>query len=164
MATTASHVWRPSASRVLLLDGFIPGPRGMLSRASLPLQWPSKDPADILDYQFDIAAALAGNDGDAIQTIDVLIAPSDDGDLTLISSAADGTRAVLWLQGGVAGTTYSITIIIGTETGRAISRSIALPVMALAAQGASNLSLTTEGGLALVDSDGNPLILGDGTS
>ena len=146
------------------MDGFISGPRGVSLRSSVPLQWPPKDPADILDYQFDIAAALAGNDGDAIQTIDVLITPSDDGDVTLVTSAADGTRAVLWLQGGVAGTTYNITIMIGTETGRVISRSIALPVLAFAAQAASSLPLTTEDGLALVDSDGNPLIMGDGTS
>lgn len=164
MATTASHVWRPSASRVLLFDGFIPGPRGVPVATNLPLRWPPKDPGDILDYQFDIAAALAGNDGDAIQTIDVLITPSNDGDLTLVSSTADGTRAVLWLQGGVGGTTYNVTVMIGTETGRAISRSIALPVIAFAAQGAGSLPLTTEGGLPLVDSDGNPLILGDGVS
>ena len=164
MATTASHIWRPSASRVLLLDGFVPGPRGVPAYTNIPLRWPPKDPADILDYQFDIAPALAGNDGDAIQTIDVLITPSNDGDLTLVSFAADGTRAVLWLQGGIAATTYNVTVMVGTETGRAISRSIALPVIALASQGASNLPLTTEGGLALVDSDGNALVLGDGTS
>lgn len=164
MATTASHVWRPSASRVLMLDGFIPGPRGILARSNLPLRWPSKDPADILDYQFDISPALAGNDGDAIQTIDVLISPSAEGDLAMLSSAADGTRAVLWLQGGVAGTTYDITIMVGTETGRAISRSVILPVTAFAIQGASALPLTTETGGALVDSDGNALVIGDGTT
>ncbi len=162
MATTASHIWRPSASRVLVLDGFVPGPRGVPAFGNTPLRWPSKDPADVLDYQFDIAPALAGNDGDAIQTIDVLITPSNDGDLKLASSAADGTRAVLWLQGGNAGTVYNVTVMINTETGRSISRSISLAVIAFAAQGASNLPLTTEGGLALVDSDGNALVLGDG--
>ena len=164
MATTASHIWRPSASRVLILDGFVPGPRGIPAYPAQPLRWPAKDPADVLDYQFDIAPALAGNDGDAISTLDVIITPSDDGDLTLVSSAADGTRAVMWFQGGSPGTTYNITVMVGTETGRTISRTISLPVIALASQNSSNLPLTTEGGIALVDSDGNPLVLGAGTS
>ena len=83
MATSASHIWRPSASRVLLLDGFVPGPRGFATYPATPLRWPAKDPGDVLDYQFDIAPALAGNDGDAISTIDVLITPSSEGDLVL---------------------------------------------------------------------------------
>ncbi|MDT7951702.1 MAG: hypothetical protein RQ966_09375, partial [Acetobacteraceae bacterium] len=142
---------------------FLPGPRGLVATNLQPLRWPPKDPADILDYQFDIAPALAGNDGDSIQTIDVLISPANQGDLSLASSAADGTRAVLWLQGGVAGKTYNVTVMIGTETGRVISRSISLPVIAMAVQTASNLPLTTENGSVLVDSDGNALILGDGS-
>lgn len=164
MATTASHIWRPSASRVLVLDGFVPGPRGYTAYAPVPLRWPAKDPADILDYQLDIAPALAGNDGDGISTIDVLVTPTDEGDLRLISSGADGTRAVLWFQGGISGVAYNITVMIGTETGRAISRSVLLPVVSLASQQASNLPLTTEGGAILVDSDGVPLILGDGNA
>src|SRR4051812_6374364 len=82
MATTANHVWRPSASRTLVLDGFVPGPRGLPARKPGPMRWPAKDPADVLDYQFDIAPALSGNDGDAIATLDVIITPSDPGDLS----------------------------------------------------------------------------------
>lgn len=159
MATTASHVWRPSVSRVLVLDGFVPGPRGVPARPPATLRWPPKDPADVLDYQFDIAPALTGNDGDAIATLDVLIAPSDVGDLAVVSAAADGSRAVLWLQGGRVGTTYSVTLTIGTEAGRSLSRSVLLPVIAYAAQGGSNSLLTTETGSALVDSNGNALVL-----
>ena len=164
MATTASHVWRPSASRVLVLDGFVPGPRGVAVRPMQALRWPAKDPADILDFQFDIGPALAGNDGDVISTLDVPITPSSSADLSLVSSAADGTRAVLWFQGGIAGTVYNVTLMISTEAGRSISRSVLLPVVAYSADGASSLPLTTEGGLALVDSDGNALLLGVGNS
>lgn len=164
MATTASHVWRPSASRILMLDGFIPGPRGMPAYRPQTLRWPAKDPADVLDYQFDIAPALAGNDGDAISTLDVLVSPSSDGDLTLVSSAADGTRAVMWFQGGIPGTSYDVTVMVGTETGRTLSRTIKLPILSMALQNASNLPLTTEEGAILVDSDGNPLMLGLGNS
>ena len=47
------------------------------------MNWPTKDPIDILDYQFDISPALIGNDGDAIATLDVTIEPAQPGDLTL---------------------------------------------------------------------------------
>lgn len=159
MATTASHVWRPSASRVLMLDGFIPGPRGFPLTPPAILQWPAKDPADVLDYQLDIAPALYGNDGDAISTIDVAITPSDLGDLALVSSAADGTRAVVWLQGGKIGSKYSVNLTVGTEAGRQISRSILLPVIAYSAAGASNLPIILEDGSTLVDASGNPIVL-----
>ena len=159
MGTTVSHVWRPSSSRVIVVDGFVPGPRGVPLRPSQPLHWPPKDPADILDYQFDIAPALTGNDGDAISTLDVIITPSDPGDLSLASAAADGSRAVLWLQGGQAGTTYTVTLTLGTQAGRNLSRSVLLPVVALAAQSGSDMLLTTETGSALVDDSGNALEL-----
>lgn len=164
MATTASHVWRPSSSRVLFLDGFVPGPRGILARPPLPLRWPPKDPGDVLDYQLDISPALAGNDGDAIATLDVLITPANVGDLSLVSATADGARAVLWLQGGQAGTTYSVTLTISTEAGRLLARSISLPVVAFAAVGASSLPLTLEDGSALVDGNGNALVLNTGSA
>ena len=162
MATTAGHVWRPSASRVLVLDGFVPGPRGVPARPTSPLRWPPKDPADILDYQFDIGPAFVGNDGDAIATLDVFITPSDAGDLVLVSAAADGSRAVLWLQAGRAGIAYNVTLTIGTDAGRTLSRSILLPVVAYAASAATSQPLTLEDGSSLVDADGNALILNPG--
>lgn len=176
MATNASHLYKPSAARMLVLDGFVPGPRGSqanpLSAIPLP-SWPAKDPADVLDYQFDIAPALSGNDGDAIATLDVGISPSNPGDLALVSAAADGARAVLWLGGGAAGTIYSITIVIGTQAGRTLARSVLLPVLALStAAGLVGIgagsgggtggtgALTDDTGGMLVDESGNPLLLG----
>ena len=174
MATNASHLYKPSAARMLVLDGFVPGPRGggganPLSAIPLPF-WPAKDPADVLDYQFDIAPALSGNDGDAIATLDVGINPSNPGDLALVSAAADGARAVLWLGGGAAGTIYSITIVIGTQAGRTLARSVLLPVLALStATGLVGIgtggtcggtgALTDDSGGLLVDEAGNPLFL-----
>ncbi len=160
MATTANHVWRPSASRVLVLDGFVLGPRGLPANASGPLVWPAKDPADILDYQFDIAPALTGNAGDAVSTLDVVISPAEPGDLSLASAAADGARAVLWLQGGQVGTTYTVTLTLGTQAGRTLSRSVLLPVVALAAQDGNSNLLVTETGAVLLDDSGNALELG----
>lgn len=160
MGTTASHVWRPSAARVLVMDGFIPGPRGVPAVAVVTPSWPAKDPADVLDYQFDIAPALSGNDGDAVATLDVAISPSSPGDLSMASAAADGSRAVLWLQGGQAGTTYTVTLTVGTQAGRLLSRSVLLPVVSLASSPTVTGTLTTDSGDTLTDEYGNALTLG----
>jgi hypothetical protein len=157
MPTTAAHVWRPSAARTITLDTFVPVPRGTTAAAPAPLSWPLKDPGDVLDYQFDIAPALIGNDGDGIATLDVSINPSATGDLSLNSMAADGARAVLWLASGQAGTTYDVTLSIGTEAGRTISRTVLLPVVALATPSAAPAVLTNESGSPLTDSNGNPV-------
>lgn len=142
MPTTASHVWRPSAARTIVLDAFVPIPRGAAPLIPPPLSWPVKDPGDVLDYQFDIAPALIGNDGDIIFTLDISIAPANPGDLTLNSSVADGGRAVLWLSGGQAGTIYTINLNIGTEAGRTIVRSVLLPVFSLTTQADASVSVS----------------------
>ncbi len=160
MATTATHVWRPSGARVLVVDGFIPGPRGMPAHAAAPPTWPAKDPADVLDYAFDIAPALCGNPGDAVATLDVGITPSNPGDLSLASAAADGLRCVLWLQAGQAGTVYTVTLKIGTQNGRVLARSVLLPVIALSNTVVPADSLLTDTGAPLVDSLGEPIETG----
>ena len=157
-ATPATHLWRPSVARLLVLDSFVPVPRGIFAVALVPLQWPAKDPLDILDYQFDIAPALNGDRGDAISTLDVTITPSALGDLSLSSAAADGARAVLWLAGGQAGTTYTVTLTVGTQGGRTLSRSVLLPVLSLSAPIASPSVLLTESGQPLLDDNNNPLL------
>ena len=37
MPTTATHVWRPSGARRVVLDGFVPVPRGTIPAAPTPL-------------------------------------------------------------------------------------------------------------------------------
>ena len=160
MATTATHVWRPSAARVLVVDGFIAGPRGVPARLVATPTWPAKDPADVLDYQFDIAPALTGNAGDGLATLDVGISPVEPGGLSLASASADGSRAVLWLQGGQAGTTYAVTLTLGTQAGRSLARTVLLPVLALASAPVSSGSLTTDYGDALTDANGNAILVG----
>ena len=157
VATPATHIWRPSVARLLVLDSFVPVPRGTIAAALPPLQWPAKDPLDVLDYQFDIAPALAGNRGEAISTLDVGITPSAPGDLWLSSAAADGVRAVLWLAGGQAGTTYIVTLTVGTQGGRILSRSVLLPVLSLSAPTVPSSILLTEDGRPLLDDSNNPL-------
>src|SRR3984957_18378182 len=68
MSTTLSHVWKPSHARLVTIDSFIPVPRGSSATAPPPLNWPTRDPGDILDYILDIGPAIVGNDGDGIAT------------------------------------------------------------------------------------------------
>jgi hypothetical protein len=158
MPTTAAHVWRPSDARTITLDAFVPVPRGTTAMAPAPPSWPLKDPNDTLDYQFNIAPALIGNDGDSIRTLDISINPSATGDLALASALADGARAVLWLASGQSGTIYTLTLTIGTQAGRTIARSVLLPVLTLAIQPPVTSPLQTSGGAPLVDGNGNPIL------
>ncbi len=157
MTTPANHLWRPSNARYLQIDGFVAVPRGPQIPPPQALVWPVKDPGDTLDYVFDIAPALSANLGDGIASLDVTISPGNPGDLVLESCAADGTRAVLWLSGGVALTTYTVTINITTSGGRVLARSVALPVAALATVPAPLDALQTQAGQALTDPAGTPL-------
>jgi hypothetical protein len=158
MATPASHVWRPSNARVLRLDSFIPVPRGTTATTPAPLSWPIKDPADVLDYQFDISPALVGNDDDSIATLDVAITPNAPGDLVLNSASADGPAAIFWFSAGQAGTVYTVTINITTLNGRAVQRSLLLPVLSLSSSEPPAASLVTDQGLMLTDQNGNPVL------
>lgn len=94
MPTAAAHVWVPSCARVVRLDGFVPVPRGTPAAAPALASWPAKDPTDVLDYQFDITAALLGNTGDGISSLDVGISPSNPGDLVMKSCWANGAAGL----------------------------------------------------------------------
>lgn len=155
--TPATHLWRPSSARYVQIDGFVATPRGPQIPPPQILAWPQKDPGDTLDYVFDIAPALTANPGDTINTLDVTISPANPGDLTLVSAAADGPRVVLWLTAGQAQTNYTVTVTVGTAGGRALARSITLPVVALATVPAPQSALTTASGQALTDPTGTPL-------
>jgi hypothetical protein len=159
MATLANHAWKPSNARVVVIDSFVPVPRGTTAVAPAPLNWPTKDPGDILDYVLDISPALVGNDGDGISTLDVAISPSDPGDLVLQSSTTDGSRIVLWLTSGQAGTVYTITFTISTNNGRSLVRSVLLPVLSLSVPVIPAEALLATAGTALTDQNGNPILL-----
>lgn len=158
MGTPATHIQKPSTARTVVLDAFIPVPRGSTAAAPPPLNWPTKDPSDVLDYRFNIAPALIGNEGDSISTLDVFIAPDNPGDLTLNQAQADGTYAVLWLSGGQAGTIYSITILITTTNGRTLQRSILLPVLELSVAPVPADAIDVSAGAVLTDQNGNPIL------
>jgi hypothetical protein len=161
MPTVASHLWKPSTARRVVLDEFIPVPRGTLPNAPLPLVWPAKDPSDVLDFEFDIGPAVAGNEGDGISTIDVVIVPSNPGDLVMNSATADGTRAVFWFAAGQSGTTYAVQITLGTAGGRTFGRVVLLPVQSLATATPPLDALTDDNNAIITDQNGNPILLGD---
>ena len=160
MPTTATHVWRPSGARRITLDGFVPLPRGTVPSTPAPLAWPAKDPADVLDYEFDVSAAFVGNRGDGIATLDATITPNAPGDLTTSSMLADGTIAVFWFAGGQIGTTYVVQVTIGTTSGRTLSRAVLLPVQSLASAQLPLLALTSDTGSIVTDQSGNPILIG----
>ena len=159
MSAPISHVWKPSDARLVRTDSFIPVPRGSAAAAPPPLNWPTKDPGDILDYILDIAPALVGNDGDGIATAIVSISPSNPGDLELQSVTADGCRIILWLSGGQAGLIYTITFVITTINGRSLQRSVLLPVLLLSVPIVPELALVTTSGVMLTDQNGNPVLM-----
>jgi hypothetical protein len=159
MATPTTHVWRPSNARTVLLDSFIPVPRGSTAVEPPPLNWPTKDPIDVLDYQFDISPALVGNDGDAIATLDVTIEPANPGGLALNSATADGAVAVLWLSAGHPGTVYMVNLLITTINGRTINRSILLPVLYLSIPPVPPNAMLTDAGIVVTDQNGNPVLI-----
>jgi len=157
--TPLAHVWRPSAARRVVLDGFLPTPRGTALTVPAPLSWPAKDPADTLDYEIDVSQALAGNEGDGITAVTVVVLPA--GELLPDVVAADGEVAVLWFSGGVAGTTYVVTASIVTTSGRAISRAVLLPVQLLATAASPTVAtaLTTQAGSVVTDQFGTPILV-----
>ena len=154
MATQAVYSWVPSSARYVEITGFGPTPRGAGLMCTAQLSWPPKDPAETLDYVFDITDALFGNEGDAIATLDIGIAPSNPGDLTLQSASADGGRAILWLTGGQAGTSYAVTVTLGTNSGRILSRTIYLLVTNLAAANGTENAITDQTGAPITTQSG----------
>jgi hypothetical protein len=158
MTTPASHLWKPSQARLVTIDSFVPVPRGTTAVAPPPLNWPAKDPGDVLDYILDIGPAIAGNDADSIATLDVTISPSAPGDLTKQSMTTDGSQIILWLANGQSGTVYSITLRITTGNGRTLLRTILLPVLLLSVPPVPSGAILTTSGAALTDENGNPIM------
>jgi hypothetical protein len=158
LATLVSHVWKPSNARIITIDSFVPVPRGSFATVPTPLSWPSKDPADILDYQLNIEPALIGNEGDTIGSVDLDIEPSQPGDLSLDNTAADGYKIVLWLSGGMAGVTYNVTVRVALASGRMLQRTILLPVVAMSSSSLLVNSINATAQNPLTDQNGNPIV------
>jgi hypothetical protein len=158
MATLVSHIWKPSKSRTITIDSFVPVPRGTTATVPMMLSWPSKDPGDVLDYQLDIEPALVGNEGDTIDSVDVEVDPSQPGDLALDNVAADGYTVVIWLSGGQAGVTYNVTVRTTLASGRTLQRTVLLPVLALSSPSVPANAIETTTMDPITDENGNPIV------
>lgn len=158
--SATTQIWRPSSARRVALDGFAPVPRGASQAVPPAPAWPAKDPADVLDYEVDILAAIAGHPHDAITGVSVVPSPTGPGHLGVGAIATDGPVAAMWLSGGQAGTTYKVQVTITTASGRVLGRAIALPVLALAQAAPAAGTLVTGGGATVTDQNGNPILLG----
>lgn len=156
MSIPVQYSWQPSVRRVVYLDAFPCQARGYIPPV-LPPSWPAKDPGDTLDFVADFRDALIGNNGDSISGLSVQISPANPGDLNLVSSSVDGTLAILWFSSGFPGTIYQVTTITTTNSGRVISRTINLPVVALATPPVPDDAITDQAGAPITDQYGAPI-------
>lgn len=161
MSSTVTHSWKPSAARTLTITGFTRFARGTWPQtpAGCAAAWPAKDPADVLDYVYDISPAIWGDEGDSITLLNVTVAPALAGDMTLTSSSTNGPLAILWFGAGQSGTTYAVTLAIGTLAGRSFQRTVMLPCLALSAEPPLGTELLTDSGAPLLDQNGNPIFI-----
>lgn len=87
------------------------------------MDWPAKDPDDVLDYPIDWSDVLA-LDEDTISTVTWTFPAG----ITKVSQTEDDTVAVAWISGGTDGVRYSIGCRIQTAGGRIYDRTFELSV------------------------------------
>ena len=81
-----------------------------------------KDPASVLDYQWDWSDWLPTDDTIASATV------TADAGLTVDSSSNTTTAVTAWLSGGTVGQTYAVTCQIVTTDARTDERTIRISV------------------------------------
>ncbi len=81
-------------------------------------EWPTKDPDDVLDYGLDWSAEL-----DPADEIESAAWSIDREGLTITRHGVIDLVAVVWLAGGLEGTTYNVTCRMTTMAGRIRDRS-----------------------------------------
>jgi hypothetical protein len=86
------------------------------------LEFPSKDPDEVLDYQIDWAAKLAQAESISTSTFTV------DGGVTVQSSSNTTTTTTVWLSAGNEGAVANILNRITTSGGRTMDQTVALPI------------------------------------
>lgn len=88
------------------------------------LKWPDKDPDELLDYEVDWSARLAG---DTIATSAWIVPDGIVKDPGLGDSKTD-TSSTIWLSGGALGESYTLTNRINTGGGRIMDQSVILKI------------------------------------
>ncbi len=82
----------------------------------------TKDPNEVVDYDFSWADQMADLDNDTIATSNWTV-PSG---ITRDSQSNTTTRTKVWLSGGTTGQTYTLLNRITTAGGRTLDQSIKL--------------------------------------
>lgn len=90
----------------------------------MALNWPSKDPDEVLDYSLNWANALGT---DTIQTSSWAISDS-----SLVENHSTNTSSltVIWLEDGTLNQTYTVTNTITTAGGRTFQQSVSIRILA----------------------------------
>lgn len=87
------------------------------------LEWPFKDPDEVLDYEIDYSSRL---NGDAIISSTWIIPAG----IVMDSAFASATVSTIWLSGGTIGETYTLVNRIITSGGRTMDQSVRLKIRA----------------------------------
>jgi hypothetical protein len=85
-------------------------------------EWPHKDPDEIIDYGINWEKDLQS---DSIIT-STWITPVG---LTVDSDSVINKTTIIWLSGGVLGSTYELTNRITTSDGRTMDKTVRLRIM-----------------------------------
>jgi hypothetical protein len=88
------------------------------------LKWPDKDPDELLDYEIDWAARLAGDTISASEWILPVGIVKDAG----AGDTHTDTSAVIWLSGGTLGESFVLTNRIDTAGGRIMDQSVSIKI------------------------------------
>lgn len=86
------------------------------------MAWVQKDPQEVVDFRVDWAAKL-GSD-----TLESSSWSATSG-VTVVTSSFGDQAAIVWVSGGTAGSTYTLTNTVVTADGRTLEQSIYLEVV-----------------------------------
>lgn len=89
----------------------------------MALEWPAKDPDEVLDYQLDWSARL-GDDTITTSTWTATVG------MTLGTTTNTTKATTVWLSGGTLNANYDITNQIVTAGGRTMEQTVKLKVRA----------------------------------
>ena len=93
---------------------------GSLSPAPLPMVWPVKEPADVLDYSVNVTAWLNDGGEDTLASVTVTPLSTVPGDVAIATPLIVTQPGLItaWLSYGQAGANYSLEYSIVTAAAR----------------------------------------------
>ena len=93
----------------------------------MALQWPAKDPEDMLDYTLDFSLWLQG---DVISNAQSYVDYATSQSLAVYKvDFSSGQTVITWLEGGLSGELATVTVVANTSLGRTKEVSVVLPII-----------------------------------